>query len=253
MRWKTVGGVIFSIILFGAQQAAAIPTLQLDIAGGYYDEVSETIMAPSNDFTLYALLTIGPDDTPEKIAALLGDTYYLSVAVTPQVSAATDLGSFTLTSPAPITPSIPVDGSDGYAVTDEMVYGYAPIDSDLTTKGLAGHDIFQTYYLEFSFLFNAANFMTPSYDAQEKYLDPNYVADSGTTAFLTAFNVNTANLSGDYALHFDLYSVDPEGKIELFAPFSHDAQSTSVPEPATMLLLGTGLAGITGMMRRKRA
>jgi hypothetical protein len=36
-----------------------------------------------------------------------------------------------------------------------------------------------------------------------------------------------------------------------FAPFSHDAESRKVPEPATLILLGPGLLGICLMKIRK--
>jgi hypothetical protein len=41
------------------------------------------------------------------------------------------------------------------------------------------------------------------------------------------------------------------GKMQIeFAPFSHDAQSNGVPEPATLLLLGSGLLGLIGFKRK---
>ena len=46
---------LFGIVLL-ASVAHAVPTLQLDIAGGVYDWSSKTIVATSSSFTLYALL-----------------------------------------------------------------------------------------------------------------------------------------------------------------------------------------------------
>ena len=60
----------------------------------------------------------------------------------------------------------------------------------------------------------------------------------------------TLSVTGAVALHFDAYTLNADGTIDEFAPFSHDAEFL-VREPATMLLFGIGIAG-AGVVRRFR-
>ena len=52
----TVFLAVIGLILLTASKGLAVPTLQLDIAGGTYDSTTGTIVATSNIITLYAYL-----------------------------------------------------------------------------------------------------------------------------------------------------------------------------------------------------
>lgn len=222
-----IGTLILSLLPLS--HALAVPSLQLDIDPGVYDWSTGTIVSTSDTFTLYALLR-------PNFANTLHDTYYISAALLPKTPDGSDLGSF--------------DFNGGTInVTSGMYYGVPPLEANLSKDpgDLPQHGIFPTYFREFSFGF-AEGSTTASYNTQTG-------APANGLLYYRAFEVNTSNLSAGYAIHFDLYNTrlcrPGDIDIEWFAPFSHDAESRQVPEPGTMMLLGSGLIGLAALGRKK--
>ena len=272
--------------LLCSAKVQATPTLQLDISEGVYDGTTQTIKATSTSFTLYAILT---KNGGQNLDALLADTYYISAALTPKITSGNDfdLGSFAFNG---LNVSAKDDSMTYGSPPLHDLDGGLTDDGDLGDNGgdLAGHGIFDTYYTEFAFTFDRAKTVLP-YNTQDH--PGGFTAGEG--AYYQEFTVDVANLDYPYAVHFDLYETMPEYEdfytfektcvkwkgtgdtaeckawkttrvvtshnlididVNQFAPFSHDAESSStpVPEPATMLLLGTGLVGIGALRRKNR-
>lgn len=246
--FSRMGAVALTVWLgFAAGTANAIPTLQLGIAGGTYDWSTQTIVSTSPVFSLYAFLKPDSGNT-------LGDTYYLSMALTPQLSTTTNLGSFTY------------NGNTVNATTD-MTYGTPPVEafSAFDPGDLSKHGMFPTYFKEVGFSFSSAS-QSALFNTADH---PSWGPQTGSGMYYKRFDIDTSNLASGYQIHFDMYNTaiyrtcskktgicTSDTDITQFAPFSHDAQSgksvSPVPEPETyaMLLVGLGLIGFTARRRK---
>lgn len=221
----TIAALIFSANVF------AVPTLQLDIEGGsYVGGTEESVITNNTVFDLYAYGNAG--DTKFDI----NRTYYISMALTPQVS---DLsGSLGTT--------FSFAGSN-YTLAD-MVYGTPPLDDAF--KDIGGHGIYDTYYFEYAFMFDALNTAT-LVNVQAPGVAGSGPDTSGTGMYYQGFNVDMTNIAAlGFDVHFDLYTYGTNGKTLVFAPFSHDA-GTAVSEAETIALFAIGLLGLGFIRRRK--
>lgn len=246
------------IFSFDVSTVFAYPTLQLDIGGGSYNDDSETIMSDNNSFTLYSYLI---PNSKNKI----DDYYFISAALIKDDDehmdqGAVNAGSFTINYSGGFVTPLPGNHDNTILVTSEMTYGVPPLETVATqlfdSGDLSKHCIFPTYFAEFGFQFSPTN-KTAVYNTAD---DTGMGLSSITSGWMyySAFTIDTSLLAPGYSLHFDLYNKKAKNcitgqdcDITQFAPFSHDAQSSpsSVPEPATLILLGAGFIGL-GVIKR---
>ena len=222
--------LLFAIITILACSSAsfAIPVLQLDIQGGVYDLTTETIVAQSNSFTVYAYLKVGDSKNP------VSDDYFLSVALSPQFGPGPgNLGSFVFDQYTGSDSAS--NGQKTISVTSEMLFGVPPLEANLAKDphDLPQHGMFPTFFVEQGFKFIATQ-QSGQYNTQD---DSGQGPIAGSGMYYMAFTFNVANLDPRYIIHFDLYNTrikNSDIDVTQFAPFSHDAESgprERVPEP----------------------
>ena len=161
-------------------------------------------------------------------------TVFLSFAAVPMSVDLTDMFDIS-----------PQDGNGTPLSLVDSGLGAPPISDP---NKLQPHGIFDTYFEVYALSDPTAWTGTTVYDTQP--------GETGSApGFVQTINMNVASMLAD-GIHVDAF-ICGEGEsysnctVRKFAPFSHDA--TYVPVPAAVWLFGSGLLGLVGIARRKKA
>ncbi|MFQ5735869.1 MAG: choice-of-anchor N protein [Thermodesulfobacteriota bacterium] len=237
-RLKTIfAGAV--LLLMAPASSYAIPTLQLYIEGSTYDAVDESWSISSSAFTLWILGETDKNgtiyDVNLSIAHLTDETG--SVSFTPTTATAGLL-------PSPGDSSTPVA-----AVHNGSGSGTVPLTGDGTP--LPSHGIYgpgtdwDTYLLgDFS--------LTDSPIGNYTRGDDLCPGDDCTWPAMGQINAYDVAVTGYSWVQFDAFDhvISEVTTKYIKAPFSHDAETTSVPEPNALILLGSGFLGLWALKKK---
>jgi hypothetical protein len=257
VTWIIAFQVALSVTLSGTCRAE--PILQLYAEGATYNPDTqswEKEYQPGENIRLWAIGWVS-SKTIKSVPKLI-EGVKLSIAYESQPTAPV----FTLVASTtgdyegfydPSKPGVYVGGVlyDAYLKQGHVTDGSAPLFGDgvpIPAHGIFGKGTDWTEFLlgDFSLMDSPmADFTTGSWSGP--------IPPPGTKlGQINVYEISVSNLLSG-SLHFDLYDhfLGSNGIQYKFAPFSHDADITTVPEPGTMILLGSGLVGLAGWGRKK--
>ncbi|MDI6789345.1 MAG: choice-of-anchor N protein [Thermodesulfobacteriota bacterium] len=233
--------LITLVILSLGTSAWAVPNLQIYIPGAEYDTATETWIIYSYDYELWVVgANLNIYDV--KFASAVPTDQDGTIEVTWLKGELTENGTVVKGPYGPIASEI-LDETIDYSADPYISfcdYG-TPVMGD--GAELPPHDVFPTSYYEYVI----GDFGTG--ETVYNYIPGDELGDTacGETKI---FDISVSGYTWVDIVAYDHYIQANHKTHCIFSPFSHDGAS-GVPEPATMLLVGTGLISLSWVARRK--
>lgn len=246
-----INAIVIGLLLGVSFQSWAIPNLQIYIPGATYDTNSETWIINSYEYELW-VVGAHLDVLDVKMALAVPEDEDGSIQVGWLDPTVSDYGSGSVSS---LTLSetgggmmpyesyrTSYDGSD----PDPSTFGFGsgiPLDGD--DNPIPGGGVFPTDFYEYFIGDLIIDETVQNYIPGDEWGDT-------APGDIKKFDISVSGYSWVDIVAYD-HVIKSNSKAKyVVTPYSHDGESTPIPEPATMLLLGSGLIGLAWFRKRFR-
>lgn len=232
--------IVIALVSLSASSAHALPALQLYIEGATFDDATQTWVAPTgNTLRLWTIGAVGEKGPINDVKLSVAYAHGLTPTITLTGSSTGGYNGF-------VDPSTPSDPTLIQTVTD----GSLPELGD--GDPLPQHGIFNSDpdWQEFAL----GNFnLTDSKITDFNGLTDSPAPDPSKSGQINVYEFSISGVDEGTEFHFDLYDhyYSTNHVHYKFAPFSHDGETTTVPEPGTLGLMGVGAAGLVARLRKR--